>query len=115
MPLCASLDKSSNRKYVLLFMQVLLDMCEKTVIQPQTLVGSTVSKFSSTSHPRYQQNPMEHHERKAITSKTTFNNDQPRSRKEKDLWLETKLQNFQFLQISPNLSKAHQSSEIVHK
>ena len=72
----------------------------------------------------------------AKTSKTTFNNDQPRSGKEKDLWLETKLQNFQktykfppnfskcyqisqnftkFHQISKYFSKAHQSSEIVHK
>ena len=47
------------------------------------------------------------------TSKTTFNNDQPRSGKVKDLWLETKFSknlqispNFtRFLQISPNLSK----------
>ena len=53
------------------------------------------------------------------TSKTTFNNDQPRSGKEKDLWLETKLQNFQktykFPQISPDLSKFLQISPNLSK
>ena len=51
--------------------------------------------------------------KKIKTSKTTFNNDQPRSGKEKDLWLETLLRDYSWDMETHCYEKPSKSAQIA--